>query len=454
LELRVLFGTELGSWASGLAWALTYVAHAVVWAAVVALLASSKALSSATRHACWKAALFGPLLSALLAASASYACAHRSLDGSSFGALPTASLGPSVERGAASVRAPRSAVGVSATYLPTGRTLALLALLGISGGGLRFAVSAYLVQRRLRGRAPVTERRILERFARLRARMKLGPVLLTESRTLQSPLVIGVREVCVPRELFSELSRAEMDAVLAHELAHVERKDGLWFPLVAAVQSALWLQPLNHLVSSYIRRSAELACDDRAVELTGSPLGLARALVHVAERASDARQPALVPTMVRRPNALLPRVRRLTNGLAPLDPRARAHDYWTASLKLLALGAALAALNVRVAGARTQLPDSGERGSGGPGTAPTASPPDVADQSARMAELATREQALIAELSAVDVRARAGVASTPDHVRALELNQELRHVRATQLWLEERFAAEWAAFEARSITLR
>lgn len=441
MELRLLLGTELGAWASFLALGLTYLAHSVVWTAAVALLACSKALPAATRASLWKAALFGPLFSAWLATSASFGASQRSPDG-----------GPSTADRAGSAPAHRSTVRVLAAHLPAAPTLALLGLLGISAGLLRFGASAYVVRRSLRGRVPVTDTRLLTRFARLRRRMKLGLVRLTESDTLRSPLVFGAREVCVPSGLFAELAATEIDAVLAHELAHIERKDGLWFPLVTAVQSALWLQPLNHLVAGYFRRNAELACDDRAVELTGCRLGLARALVHVAERASQAQQPAFVPTMVRPQSPLLSRVRRLTRDYAPLDAKAgfRTPGRWQAWLKLLAVGAALAALSVRVARERTEPPDSGKP-SVEPGAVvgPT-SLPDPAVQSARMAELAAREQALLAELSSLEAGPRAKVAGTLEAVRALELSQELRHVRGTQAWLEERFVAGWAAFEASS----
>lgn len=439
-------GAELGTSASALALAFTYVAHSVLWAAAVALLVWSKTLSSATRHACWKAALFGPLFSASLA-TAVFDFTQYSLNGSD---IKAAFLGPVVTGDAASITAPLSTIHVIATYLPTGRTLALLGLSGVGAGLLRFGVSACLLQRSLRGRALVTDPQLLRRFTRLRARLGVGSVRLTESDTLLSPLVLGTREVCVPRPLLSELAEAEMDAVLAHELAHVERRDGLWFPLVSAVQSALWLQPLNHLVSSYVRQSAELACDDRAVELTGSPLALARALVHVAERASQARQTMFVPSMVRHTSALLPRVRRLIENSAIFHAKTGAHGRWRTWLKLLAVGAGLVTLSVRVTGARAQSPESGTRATE-PQAAiiPPASQPDVVAQSSRMIELAKREQALMAEL-ALEAAPKVGTVGTLDQVRALELSQELRHVRGTQSWLEERFVAEWAAFEARS----
>ena len=72
MELRLL--VCLGAWPGvvfGLALALTYLVHSLLWAAAAGLLAQRATLSSATRHLFWKMALFGPLVTALVASAAS-----------------------------------------------------------------------------------------------------------------------------------------------------------------------------------------------------------------------------------------------------------------------------------------------------------------------------------------------------------------------------------------------
>jgi hypothetical protein len=239
----------------------------------------------------------------------------------------------------------------------------------------------------------------------------------------------------------------ELDSVLAHELAHVERVDGVWFLVVGALQSLLWLNPLNHWLAFHCRESAELACDDRAVEITRDPLGLARALVQVATSASFRRRLVTTPTMARSKDAILPRVSRLACGSAVATARASERGRVGASAALTLLAAALGTVSVQVARANPQSASGAcarpSRVVGQAG-APT---PDVTEQSARMAELATREQSILAQLAAARTRAAGQAEGSLDSVRVLELEQELRHVRENQAWHEARFVAEWQASE-------
>ncbi|HEY3253137.1 MAG TPA: M56 family metallopeptidase, partial [Polyangiaceae bacterium] len=306
--------------------ALTYLVHSLVCAAVVAVLVHVRPLSSATRHLYWKVALIGPLLTAFVAVAVDGAAWHArggahvpDITVPSFTMLLGSEPGKGLNPPPGSRSNPRPALIIGAKSQLILRIGQCAAALGL----LRFAGSALLLGHRLRRRTRVTDQRLLDRLARLRTRMGLQAVTLSESTQICSPLVIGRCEICIPDGVFAALSSAELDAVLAHELAHIERADGVWFPLAGAVQSVLWLQPLNHLLASYFRDSAELACDDRAVELTRDPLCLARALVQVATSASFARRSALLPTMVRSKNALLPRVRRLTRGTAANAPTVR-----------------------------------------------------------------------------------------------------------------------------------
>ena len=456
MELRLLvwLGGESSAVAFGLALALTYVVHSMIWVAAAALLVRIRALSSATRHLHWKMALFGPLLSALLAVAIS-GTLERSPTASGYVhelklAAPLAAA-PVDALAAASVRAAASAPG--STPRVRGRGVLTFVLAAAAFGCLRFLGSAFLIRRRLRGRTKVTDVRLLGRLDQMRERMGVQGISLSESCQVDSPLVLGATEICIPRTLHQALTNAELDAVLAHELAHVERRDGVWFPLAGAVQCIFWFYPLNAWVTARFRESAELSCDDRAVELTCNPLALARALVQVAASASLGRRLSMVPAMSRSKSGLLPRLRRLTVARASRDeePSRRSGPWATGAL--LTLAAALASLNIQVAAAhpgRRPLPAAAasSRFAGG---APATPPPDSAEQSRRMSKLMRREQMLSTQLEAarrLPDEMQEGAAET---VHTLELSQELRHVRAAEGFLETRFADECAAWdEARS----
>ena len=141
----------------------------------------------------------------------------------------------------------------------------------------------------------------------------LGPIRLTMSDALESPAVLGRREICIPPSAL-DLSDDQMRAVLAHELGHIARRDAWWSRLVKGIETVLFIQPLNRLASSEIRDASEFLCDEWAVERTGSPMALARSLARVSSWLTRP-EPITTLSMVRiRDGRLLRRVERI------LDP--------------------------------------------------------------------------------------------------------------------------------------
>jgi hypothetical protein len=113
------------------------------------------------------------------------------------------------------------------------------------------------------------------------------------------------------------------------------------------VQSVLWMQPLNHWLAAHFRETAELACDDRAVELTGDGMGLARALVQVAQQAVAAEHGMLVPSMAGTASMLRSRVERLATGSRSRS-RVSAFDRGSALASLAVCAIASLGLSVGV----------------------------------------------------------------------------------------------------------
>jgi len=437
-------GSEHAPVIACLALALTYLAHALAWAAGVGLLVRARTLAPATEHLCWKMALLGPLLSTALAGVLSssvgrhiYAPYVRDVSVPSFvGAAYTVGTQPDRSPETDAQPSPPPALGRGGTLIV--EVCLASAVLGL----LRFTGGAWFLGHRLRRRARVTNPELLARLARLLATMGLSGVRLTESGEVNSPLVLGRREICLPCGLPAGLSSIELDSVLAHELAHVERADGVWFPFVGAVQSVLWMNPLNHLLASYFRDSAELACDDRAVEVTGDAMGLARALVQVAEQPPLQRSFGSLPTMLRSKCAIVSRVERLTayrSAQAAL-PHSREHAQAKATLALLV--GALGALSVQTARATPKSSPAQMKTLSPRAAMAPSSVTGAAAQRALMAELALREQAIQLEMASAERRATTQTEGVADSVRLIELSQELRHVRAKQAWLEARSVRE------------
>lgn len=140
-----------------------------------------------------------------------------------------------------------------------------------------------------------------------------GSIRLLESALVRSPLTLGWLKplILLPIGFVNQLSVAEVEAVLAHELAHIARRDWFFNLLQAFVETLFYYHPAVWWISQIIHRERENACDDAALAVTGNPIAFARALVQVQELATPA--PALAMALSGKRYTLLDRVRRILN---------------------------------------------------------------------------------------------------------------------------------------------
>ena len=108
-------------------------------------------------------------------------------------------------------------------------------------------------------------------------------VTLVASALAKAPLVVGhLKPVVVfPVALVSSLPPEHIEAILAHELAHVHRQDYWINILQSVVDSIFFYHPAVGWISSIMREEREKCCDDLAVSLCGNTLGYAKALSEV-----------------------------------------------------------------------------------------------------------------------------------------------------------------------------
>lgn len=140
------------------------------------------------------------------------------------------------------------------------------------------------------------------------------PVQLTLSDRLTSPIALGNDEICLPSRATSELGPVRIESIIAHELAHLVRRDPSWLTAARVIEALFFFQPLNILARRRMQESAEFASDAWASTRVSRPLDLAHCLARVAEWTIAApRLP--VPAMAERRGAVLVRrVERLTTG--------------------------------------------------------------------------------------------------------------------------------------------
>lgn len=116
--------------------------------------------------------------------------------------------------------------------------------------------------------------------------------------------------------MLEQLDRHELEAVLAHELKHVARKDYLLVLLATVLRDAFFYLPTSWIVYRQLQQEKELVCDDLAVEVTQRPLALASALTKVWLHAVDTPAFARLggAQMLTRANTLIhTRIQRLMN---------------------------------------------------------------------------------------------------------------------------------------------
>ncbi len=83
------------------------------------------------------------------------------------------------------------------------------------------------------------------------------------SRDVAIPMVVGMLHprVVIPTSA-AAWSRERLRVVLLHELAHVQRRDGVWMLFARVIASVFWFHPLVWVLSRHVRREAERACDE------------------------------------------------------------------------------------------------------------------------------------------------------------------------------------------------
>lgn len=152
---------------------------------------------------------------------------------------------------------------------------------GVLVFGMR-ALGGCLVLQRLRHSAqeslsPV----ILERCVRLQRSIGIDKLVrFADSPVVDAPAVLGWFRpvVLLPLSAMAGLSVEQLEAVIAHELAHIKRYDALVNLFQIAVETLLFYHPAVWWVNRLIRMERENCCDDIAVSVCGNAHEYARAL--------------------------------------------------------------------------------------------------------------------------------------------------------------------------------
>lgn len=135
---------------------------------------------------------------------------------------------------------------------------------------------------------------IAERWAGHCARVRIAPLPgIAISAQATAPVAIGVRRgiVLLPPHLLDNAALGDVDAVLAHELAHIVRHDFQKNLLYSLLSLPIAWHPLTWRARTHVAETRELICDDVAATAVAGRRQYAQSLLRLAS--SFARQPRL-----------------------------------------------------------------------------------------------------------------------------------------------------------------
>lgn len=303
-----------GAMLSLVGWIFTYLIHSAVLILGVWLLTRLiPRISLSTQETMWKVALFGGVLTSLVQVgfSVSPVTGHFGMPDAFTRVAETAPAASQEEISSSAttsevsrrvVRHQNGDLTITTVREPKPRAAGAPAIpagprepsawpwvvLGLVGAGSLFAVGRLMwvarkLRRQLDGRRDVIEDPVLETWLSLcqKAELKKRPRLSASSR-LRSPVALMRNEICLPERAVDSLSPQQQEGMLAHELAHLLRRDPAWRIVTATFEAVFFFQPLNHLARRKLNEVAEFQCDEWAAQHTGSGVHLAKCLAEVA----------------------------------------------------------------------------------------------------------------------------------------------------------------------------
>ena len=352
-----------------LLWPLAYLLHSTLLLGA-AWIAGRWIRPAVLSEALWRCAVFGAFMTSMLSSFAPFASPSTPIAAS----MRAVAAAPADARVApASVQAPaRSATATAAApatpapaiagrahawrwSLPPDARLALLAaalawsvvaLAGLASLLLQW-VALRRAWRRLRPNVDGGWTQAAHELAG-HYRLRRAPTLKVGARWA-SPLVGPRGEVGLPDWCLAQLPPAQRDAVLAHELAHLARRDPAWRVASRIAACIGWLQPLNIVALRRLDALAEQVCDARAARAVADRHAVAEALYQCASRLQAGRRaPGLNVGMATARSPLLRRVEQLMRHDPTQERRGGARRGWiVGAVVLVGVACLMPALKVR-----------------------------------------------------------------------------------------------------------
>jgi beta-lactamase regulating signal transducer with metallopeptidase domain len=261
----------------------------------------------------------------------------------SYTALPAGDILPEAET-------PRPAMPTVANPIPLGQRISdwlnvsmpwilVIWMVGVVVLSVRLLMGFVGVYRWRHHLEPLPER-LVQRIVSLSEGLRMrGFSRVFISPTVLQAMAVGYLRpmVLLPAAMVTQMQPEMLEAVIAHELAHIRRYD-LWVNLIQRVtETLLFYHPAVWWLSNCIRRERELCCDELAVKATGRRLTYATTLESVGRAKVMAKQPILAAGLGQDKKPTLSRVRHILG----LKPTKRNCPFWLAGVITVLFLAAL-----------------------------------------------------------------------------------------------------------------
>lgn len=171
------------------------------------------------------------------------------------------------------------------------------------------------------------------------------PIKLRFITNALSPMMLNKNTILVPEKALQQLDNQQQQSMLAHELAHIKRRDDVWLWVCQLHQVLFFFQPLNHWLIQELREVTEKICDAEAIQMTQNQQALAQCLVEVAGWLTQT--PSWVAAMAARKHQLKQRIHHILNNKPMKNTRKRSQKpvFIVAGAMVIASGLTFTALS-------------------------------------------------------------------------------------------------------------
>lgn len=110
------------------------------------------------------------------------------------------------------------------------------------------------------------------------------------SSLVQVPVTLGFLKpvILLPVAMVTQLTTAQIEAILIHELAHIRRKDYLLNLLITVMELLFFFNPFTRMLIHQLKKEREHCCDDAVLECRYDPHGYVSALLSLARQQQQA----------------------------------------------------------------------------------------------------------------------------------------------------------------------